>query len=85
VLYKHPAVQECAVIGVPDQEWGEMVTAYIKTKPAAAIEAKEVKTFLKTRLSAYKVPKQFHIIDDFPRSPAGKILKRKLRDLLKKA
>jgi long-chain acyl-CoA synthetase len=81
VLYKHPDVQECAIIGVPDREWGEMVTAYIKPRPGASIDNGEVKTFLKSRLSAYKVPKAFHSVDDFPRSPAGKILKRKLRDL----
>jgi long-chain acyl-CoA synthetase len=80
VLYKHPQIQECAIIGVPDQEWGEMVTAYIKLKPGAAIDEKEVKTFLKSRLSAYKVPKAYHTVDDFPRSPAGKILKRELRN-----
>jgi long-chain acyl-CoA synthetase len=81
-LYKHPAVQECAVIGVPNWEWGEMVTAYIIPRPNAVIEKKEVKAFLKERLSAYKVPKEFHIVDDFPRSPAGKILKRKMREKL---
>jgi long-chain acyl-CoA synthetase len=79
VLYKHPDVQECAIIGVPDQEWGEKVTAYIKPRPSASIDKKEVKTFLKSRLSAFKVPKEFHVVEDFPRSPAGKILKRKLR------
>ncbi|MEJ2640094.1 MAG: AMP-binding protein [Desulfosarcinaceae bacterium] len=82
VLYKHPDVQECAIIGVPDQEWGEKVTAYIKPRPSASIDKKEVKTFLKSRLSAFKVPKEFHVVEDFPRSPAGKILKRKLRDPL---
>jgi long-chain acyl-CoA synthetase len=85
VLYKHPHIQECAVIGVPDSEWGERVTAYIKSQPGASIDEKEVKTFLKSRLSAYKVPKAFHIVDDFPRSPAGKILKRELRDIIKQS
>jgi long-chain acyl-CoA synthetase len=80
VLYKHPDVQECVILGVPDKEWGEMVTAYIKPQPGASIDKKEVKAFLKSRLSAYKVPKTYHVVDDFPRSPAGKILKRKLRD-----
>lgn len=80
VLYKHPDVQECVIIGVPDKEWGERVTAYIKPQPGVSIDKKEVKAFLKSRLSAYKVPKTYHIVDDFPRSPAGKILKRKLRD-----
>lgn len=85
VLYKHPDVQECAIIGVPNREWGEMVTAYIKLKPGASIDEKEVKTFLKSRLSAYKVPKEFHIVDDFPRSAAGKILKRELRNIIEQS
>jgi long-chain acyl-CoA synthetase len=79
VLYAHPDVQECAVIGTPDKEWGERVTAFILPKPGRAIDEKDLKDFLKARLSAYKVPKRFFMVDDFPRSPAGKLLKRKLR------
>ncbi|MEE4263312.1 MAG: AMP-binding protein [Desulfobacteraceae bacterium] len=79
VLYIHPDVQECAVIGTPDKEWGEIVTAFILPKPGRTIDEMELKDFLKARLSAYKVPKQFSMVGDFPRSPAGKLLKRKLR------
>jgi long-chain acyl-CoA synthetase len=85
VLYKHPDVEECAIVGVPHREWGEMVAAYIKPRAGAAIDEKEVKAFLKSRLSAYKVPKAFLSVDDFPRSPAGKILKRELRNLIKQS
>ena len=80
VLYAHPDVQECAVIGTPDKEWGERVIAFILPKPGQTIDQKEVKDFLKVRLTAYKVPKRFFMVDDFPRSPAGKLLKRKLRE-----
>ena len=80
VLYACPDVQECAVIGTPDKEWGESVTALILPKPGRTIDAKGLKDFLKSRLSAYKVPKRFIAVDDFPKSPAGKVLKRKLRD-----
>jgi long-chain acyl-CoA synthetase len=79
-LYAHPDVQECAVIGMPDKEWGERVTAFILPKPGQAIDQRELKDFLKARLSAYKVPKHFFMVEDFPRSPAGKLLKRKLRE-----
>jgi long-chain acyl-CoA synthetase len=84
VLYTHPDVQECAVIGSPDKEWGEIVTAFIIPSPDRSIDEKKIKNFLKSRLSAYKVPKLFSIVDDFPRSPAGKVLKRKLRRPVKK-
>ena len=80
VLYTYPDVQECAVIGAPDQEWGERVTAFILPKPGRTVDEKGLKDFLKARLSAYKVPKSFFTVEDFPRSPAGKLLKRELRE-----
>jgi long-chain acyl-CoA synthetase len=80
-LYTHPGVQECAVVGLPDQEWGERVAAYIIPRAASQIDLNEMKTYLKSRISAFKVPKDLIIVEDFPRSPAGKILKRSLRDL----
>lgn len=80
VLYVYPDVQECAVIGMPDEEWGERVTAFILPKPGRTIDERELRDFLKAGLSAYKVPKRFFMVDDFPRSPAGKLLKRKLRE-----
>ena len=80
VIYTFPKVQECAVIGAPDKEWGEKVIALILPKPGQTIDKKELKAFAKARLSAYKVPKHIYIVDDFPRSPAGKLLKRKLRE-----
>ena len=80
VLYAYEDIQECAVIGTPDKEWGERVTACILPKPHRTIDEKDLKDFLKARLSAYKVPKRFLMVDDFPRSSAGKLLKRKLRE-----
>ena len=82
VLYTHPDVQECIVIGSPDKEWGEIVTAFIIPQPNKIIDEKKMKDFLKSRLSAYKVPKRIYTVEDFPRSPAGKILKRKMRNRL---
>jgi long-chain acyl-CoA synthetase len=78
-LYTHPDIQECAVIGLPDREWGERVAAYIIPKAAHQIDQTELKSFLKTKLSSFKVPKGYYIVKDLPRSPAGKILKRDLR------
>ena len=79
VLYRHPQVLECVVIGLPDKEWGERVVACIIPKAGAAIDKNELYQYMKARVSAFKVPKEFRIVDEFPRSPAGKILKRKLR------
>jgi len=79
LLYTRPEVGECAVIGLPDKEWGERVTAFIVPKPGRTILPEEVKSFLKSRLSAFKVPKEYVVLNDLPKSPAGKILKRELR------
>jgi long-chain acyl-CoA synthetase len=79
VMYLVPEVQECAVIGLPDKEWGERVAAFIIPKPGRTIVPDQVKAFLKARLSPYKVPKEYHVVNDLPKSPAGKILKRDLK------
>jgi len=81
-LYTHPDVQECAVVGSPHREWGEIVTAAIIPKPGKIIDQTEIRDFLKSKISAYKVPKRVYTVEDFPRSPAGKILKRKMRNRL---
>jgi long-chain acyl-CoA synthetase len=81
VLYTHPDIQECAVIGLPDKEWGERVTACILPRQETAFDEENIKKYLKSRISSYKVPKTYIVIDDFPRSPAGKILKKELREI----
>jgi long-chain acyl-CoA synthetase len=78
-LYTRPEVEECAVIGLPDKEWGERVAAFIIPKPGRTIVPEELKVFLKARLSPFKVPKEYHVVSDLPKSAAGKILKRELR------
>jgi len=79
VLYTRPEVQECAVIGLPDREWGERVTAFIILQQGKTLDKDELSAYLKAHLSSYKVPKEYLLVDDFPRSPAGKIVKRELR------
>ena len=78
-LYTSPAVQECAVVGVPDREWGEKVAAFIVPKPNETVNPDTLKSFLKTRLSGFKVPKLFVAVKELPKSPAGKILKRDVK------
>ncbi len=78
-LHATPGVLECAVIGLPDKEWGERVTAFVVPKSDHEMTPGDLKTFLKTRLAPFKVPKEFIITGDLPKSPTGKILKRELR------
>jgi long-chain acyl-CoA synthetase len=83
ILYSHPSVSECAVIGLPDSEWGEKVTAFIVTMPGKEIDKAQLKSYLKSQLSPFKVPKEIRTVDELPKSPTGKILKRMLKkDLL---
>ena len=79
VLYTLPEVEECTVIGLPDKEWGERVTALIIPKAHMTIDSKALSAHLKTKLSPFKVPKEYHVLEAFPKSAAGKILKRELR------
>ncbi len=81
-LYAMEGVAECAVVGVPDKEWGERVVAFVVPREARTVTVPETKAFLKTRLSPYKVPKEYIIVKEMPKSAAGKILKRELRTLL---
>ena len=80
VLFKHADVLEAVVIGVPDEKWGEAVTAIVVKKTGSAITEKELIDFTRTSLANYKVPKTVVFTDELPKSAAGKILKRNLRD-----
>lgn len=81
-LYSRPEVEECAVIGLPDREWGERVTAFIVPRLGHSVVPEELKSFLKSRLSPFKVPKEYVTVRELPKSPAGKILKRQLKKQL---
>jgi acyl-CoA synthetase (AMP-forming)/AMP-acid ligase II len=83
VLYKHPAVAEAAIVGVPDLNWGENVVAVIQKRPGADVSEDELIAFCKDSLASYKKPKQVFFVDELPRNAAGKILKRELRDQLR--
>ena len=80
VLYRHPAVQEVAVIGVPDPYWVERVHAVVVLKSGNAVEEKELGDFCKEHMARYKAPKSFDFVASLPKSPQGKILKRELRE-----
>ncbi len=79
VIYEHPAVAETAVIGVPDERWGETVKAVVVTRPGTHVEPAELIAFTRARLAHYKCPTSVSFLDALPRSASGKILKRELR------
>ena len=80
VIAGHPAVEDCAVVGVPDEKWGEAVKAVIQLKPAAQATEDEIVQLVKTTLGSVHAPKTVDFVASLPRSPNGKVLKREIRD-----
>lgn len=80
VLHSHPSVDEAAVIGVPDSQWGEAIRAIVALKDGANASAEEIIEFSRGRLSSYKKPESVIFVDSLPRNPMGKVLKRVLRE-----
>jgi long-chain acyl-CoA synthetase len=78
VLYEHPAVQECAVIGIPDASLGEEVGAAVALKAGAEVTAEQLRAFVKSQVAAYKYPRHLWLVDALPKGPTGKILKREI-------
>jgi long-chain acyl-CoA synthetase len=79
VLYTFPEIQECAVVGLPDKEYGERVTAFIVTRKGYDLESDSIKSKLKKQLARFKVPRSFISVEELPKNNAGKILKREIR------
>jgi acyl-CoA synthetase (AMP-forming)/AMP-acid ligase II len=80
VIYEHPGVLECAVIGVPHEVRGEEVLAVVCAKPGVQLDQEELSAFAAARLAKYKLPRQFEIRDELPKTPTGKISKGPLRE-----
>ncbi|WP_370935179.1 long-chain fatty acid--CoA ligase [Amycolatopsis sp. cg13] len=79
VLYEHPAVLEAAVIGLPHPTHGEEVAAAVALKPGASATAGELRDYVKERVAAYKYPRHVWLVDELPKGPTGKILKREIQ------
>jgi acyl-CoA synthetase (AMP-forming)/AMP-acid ligase II len=79
-IFHHPAVQDCAVVGVPDEKWGEAVKAVVQLKPGASATEAEIIALCRERLGGVMTPKSVEFWDDLPRSPVGKVLRRSVRE-----
>jgi long-chain acyl-CoA synthetase len=80
VLHAHPSVSEAAVIGLPDEEKGELATAFIILKTGAEVQEEDIIGFCRERLAVYKAPREVHFVEELPRNASGKVLKRLLRE-----
>jgi acyl-CoA synthetase (AMP-forming)/AMP-acid ligase II len=81
-VMEFPQVQDCGVVGLPDEKWGERVTAVVQAGAGEEIDLDELRSFVRARLGGVKTPKQFEIWPDLPRSRVGKVLKREIREHL---
>jgi long-chain acyl-CoA synthetase len=79
VLYRHPAVRECAVVGMPDPVRGEIARAFVVLQAGTALADAELDAHCRAHLATYKVPRGYQVVAELPKNPAGKILKRALR------
>ena len=79
VLYEHAAVREAAVVGAPDPYRGETVVAFVSLRPGATVQPGELAEFCRQRMAAYKYPRRVEVVDEVPKTPSGKMLRRELR------
>ena len=80
VVARHAAVAEVAVVGVPDEVYGERIAAYVVARSAAGIDLPALEAHVRAHVARYKVPREWHVVEALPRNPSGKILKRVIRD-----
>jgi long-chain acyl-CoA synthetase len=78
VLQMHPAVFEAAIVGIPDEQRGEVVRGYVSLRDGASVDEQELVSFCREQLAVYKCPREVVVIDDMPKTPSGKIVKREL-------
>jgi acyl-CoA synthetase (AMP-forming)/AMP-acid ligase II/uncharacterized membrane protein len=81
LLAKHPKVAEAAVIGVSDEDFGQRLKAYVVPRSGASVDEGELKSYVKSNLARYKVPREVEFLDELPRNATGKVLKRELKEM----
>ncbi len=79
IFYEHPAVREAAVFGLPDEEYGEEIAAAVTLKAGVGVSSDELRDYVKEQVAAYKYPRQVWILDELPKGPTGKIIKREIK------
>ena len=82
ILYEHPAVEQVALIGIPDETYGEVPVAAVRTRPGLSLDAGEVRDYLGDKVAGFKIPRRVEIVDGFPMTESGKIQKFRLRERL---
>jgi len=83
-VMQHPAVQDCAVVGLPDERWGERLAAVVQLRSGEELDPDTLKAFVRQRLGGVKTPKQVEVWDDLPRSKVGKVLKSEIKQTLRR-
>jgi fatty-acyl-CoA synthase len=82
VLHQHPAVADAAVVGMPDERWGEVGMAVVVLRPGRSADEADLLAFCRERLAGFKTPRAVRFTAELPRSPTGKLIKRELRERL---
>jgi len=82
VLARHPAIAEIAIVGMPDQTWGDRVCAVVRTQPGQTLALDELRRWAKERIADYKCPRELQIWEELPKGPTGKLLRKNIRDRL---
>ena len=82
VLYKNEDISECAIVGIPDKTYGEVVGAFILPKAGATLSEKDIKAYLRPRVAGFKFPKIIEIVTELPKTATGKIQKNKITPVI---